>query len=68
MKEIVNMVSKKAGISEAQAETAVNTVANFLKAKLPAGMAGQVDAYLKGGQSGNSSGISDTLGGMFGKK
>ncbi len=69
MEKIVNLVSQKAGITTAQAETAVNTVAQFLKDKLPAGMAGQVDAYLKNeGSAGNASGMADKLGGMFGKK
>jgi len=69
MDKLVSMVSQKAGITTAQAETAVNTVAQFLKDKLPAGMAGQVDTYLKGeGDAGNTSGMADKLGGMFGKK
>lgn len=65
MEKIVALVSAKAGISEEQATTAVETVANFLKEKMPAGMAGQVDAYLKG--EGGLGGIKDSLGGMFGK-
>lgn len=70
MEKIVNMVAEKAGISPSQAETAVRTVANFLKDKLPAGLAGQVDNYLKGDDSPNSdptSGMAGKIGGMFGK-
>ncbi|MCM4161029.1 DUF2267 domain-containing protein [Antarcticibacterium flavum] len=70
MEQVVKMVAEKAGISESQAKTAVNTVASFLKDKMPAGMASQVDAYLSG--SGDSSsgigGMADKVGGMFGKK
>lgn len=40
MEKIVNMVAQKAGISTEQAETAVRTVVNFLKDKLPPGLAG----------------------------
>lgn len=68
MEKIVNLVAQKAGISTSQAETAVNTVAQFLKDKLPPGMAGQVDNYLRNGDSGDSSGMAGKLGGMFGKK
>ncbi len=70
MKKIVDLVVEKTGISESQAQTAVRTVANFLKEKLPASMAGQVDAYLNGeGNVGGSLGdAAGKLGGMFGKK
>lgn len=69
MKMIVKMVAEKAGISEAQATTAVNTVASFLKDRMPEPMAQQVDAYLKGeGGAEGMGGMADKLGGMFGKK
>lgn len=73
MEKLINLVSEKAGISSSQAETAVNTVVSFLKDKLPPGMAGQVDNYLKDsgdtGDKGNSTGgIADKLGGMMGGK
>lgn len=80
MQKVVSMVAQKAGISESQAKTAVDTVAGFLKDKLPAGMAGQVDSYLKegdaGGKEGNNTGgmadkakgFADKAGGMFGDK
>ncbi len=71
MEKLINLVSEKAGISTSQAETAVNTVVSFLKDRLPPGMAGQVDNYLKGsgntGDKGDSAGgMADKLGGMFG--
>ena len=68
MEKIINMVAEKAGISEAQAQTAVNTVANFLKDKMPPAMASQVDAYLKEEGSADLGGMAGKLGGMFGKK
>lgn len=71
MEKIVNMVAEKAGISPAQAQTAVQTVANFLKDKLPAGLAGQVDGYLNSDKSSNSdsaTGMAGKIGGMFGNK
>jgi uncharacterized protein (DUF2267 family) len=65
MEEIVKLVSTKAGISEAQAKTAVETVVNFLKQKLPSPIAGQIDAVLAGGKAGD---IAKGLGGLLGKK
>ena len=60
MDELVKLVSSKAGISQEQARQAVNVVIGFLKDKLPAPIAGQIDSVLKGGKGG--------LGGMLGKK
>ncbi|MFD2516917.1 hypothetical protein [Salinimicrobium flavum] len=69
MEKIVNLVAEKAGISTAQAETAVSTVAEFLKDRMPPAMASQVDNYLKGeGDGGGIAGAAGKLGGMFGKK
>lgn len=47
MDALIKMVASKAGISEAQAKLAVNTVMGFLKEKLPAPIATQVEAALK---------------------
>lgn len=69
MEKIINLVAQRAGISHSQAETAVNTVAQFLKDKLPPGMAGQVDNYLRDNKDGNGgSGMAGKIGGMFGNK
>ena len=69
MEEVVKLVAEKAGITEAQARIAVNTVANVLKDRMPDAMATQVDAYLKGSkESGDIGDIAGKLGGMFGKK
>lgn len=51
MEEVIKQVVEKTGISEDQARTAVNTVVSFLKSKLPASIAGQID-NLTSGQSG----------------
>ena len=70
MQQIINMVKEKAGISESQAQQAVNTVANFLKDKLPAGVGTQVDSFLKDGSptTGNTANdLKGKIGGMFGK-
>ena len=57
MDELIKRITEKTGISEDQARSAVNTVAGFLKEKLPAPLAGQVDNVLSGG-----GGMADTLG------
>lgn len=69
MDEIVKLVSKKAGISESQAQMAVETVAGYLKDNLPSPLAEQVDGALKGDISSSSvSDLTKGIGGMFGKK
>ncbi len=69
MDELVKLVADKAGISEAQAKTAVVTVVDYLKDKLPSPIDQQVDSVLKGGASGGSvTDLTKGLGGMFGKK
>jgi uncharacterized protein (DUF2267 family) len=66
MDELVKLVSGKVGISEAQARQAVEVVLGYLKDKLPAPVAGQVEAALKGGMGG----LGDVAGGLglLGKK
>jgi len=66
MDKIVKLVADKAGISESQAQTAVTTVANVLKERMPEGMASQVDNYLKDeGGEGGVGGAASKIGGMF---
>ena len=74
MDELIKQVVEKTGISESQARTAVETVVGFLKERLPAPIAGQVDNAVAG-SAGVVGGITDKagdvlggLGGMFGGK
>jgi uncharacterized protein (DUF2267 family) len=67
MDELVKLVVDKAGISEKQAQQAVETVLAFLKDKLPDPIAGQVEAVLKGDLSGLGD-LASGLGGLFGKQ
>jgi nucleoid DNA-binding protein len=48
MDELIKQVAQKSGITEAQAQTAVNTVLDFIKTKLPPNLAGQVDNLAAG--------------------
>lgn len=59
MDEIVKQVVAKTGISEEQAKTAVTTVLGFLKSRLPAPIAGQIDGVLGGEGSSTAGGLGD---------
>ncbi|HEX2640523.1 MAG TPA: hypothetical protein VHL50_08130 [Pyrinomonadaceae bacterium] len=69
MEELVRRVSEKAGISEEQARSAVQTVADFLKERVPAPYSGYIDSFMSGGEGQSGGGFGDLaggLGGMFG--
>ena len=67
MEELIKRVSDRAGITEEQARTAVETVAEFLKEKVPAPYSSYIDSFMSGG-GGGKGGLGNILGGMFGKK
>jgi hypothetical protein len=67
MDELVKLVAGKVGISESQAKQAIEVVMGFLKENLPAPIAGQIDAVLKGDLSGLG-GLASGLGGLLGQK
>jgi hypothetical protein len=46
MKELTNIIVQKTGISQENAQKAVQVTLGFLKAKLPAQLAGQLDSFL----------------------
>jgi hypothetical protein len=72
MDQIINLVKDKAGISAEQSKQAVDIVVGFLKDKLSAPIAGQIDGVLSGeGVAGSvaggvgdlATGATDLLGG-----
>ncbi|VAW43594.1 hypothetical protein MNBD_CHLOROFLEXI01-4279 [hydrothermal vent metagenome] len=66
MDELVKAVADKTGLPEAQAKKAADAVLEFLKEKLPAPIAGQLDNLLENpGIADQASGL---LGNLFGKK
>ncbi len=68
MDELVKVVSEQTGLPKAQAEKAAKAVLDFLKDKLPAPIASQVDAAVS--SSGTISAAEDLLKkgkGLFGK-
>ena len=46
MKELINTIVQKTGISQEDAQKAVQVMLGFLKTKLPAPLAGQLDSFL----------------------
>jgi hypothetical protein len=52
MNEVVKAVADKVGISQDQAQKAVDVVVNYLKQRLPASLSGQLDSALAGGSGG----------------
>jgi uncharacterized protein (DUF2267 family) len=66
MDELVELVAKKTGLSKEQAQTAVDTVMDYLKQKLPAPIGGQLEALLGNENVVNS--LAQGLEGLLGKK
>jgi hypothetical protein len=65
MDELVKLVAGKLGIADDKAKLAVETVVGFLKKKLPAPLASQIDGVLAGGGGimGKAAGFIKGLGG-----
>jgi hypothetical protein len=68
MDELVKVVSEKTGLSEEMSREAAETVIGFLKDKLPAPIAGQIDNVLSGASAGDLQDLAGGLGGMLGRK
>jgi hypothetical protein len=72
MNELINLIVQKTGISQENAQKAAQTAIDFLKTKLPAPVAGQVDAVLAGDMSGIAGQAGEMLkgklGGAFGEQ
>ncbi|MBL9106095.1 MAG: hypothetical protein JNL82_34555 [Myxococcales bacterium] len=72
MDELIKQVVAKTGIGEDKARSAIETVVNFLKGKLPESIGGHLDSAL--GSAGSALGgldvsnVASSLGGLFGKK
>jgi hypothetical protein len=78
MEELLNTVAEKTGLPLDKAQGAIDAVMDFIKDKLPAPIASQVEKLVAGGgdalggatdKLGDvAGGLTDKLGGMFGKK
>ena len=67
MDELVKLLGQKFGLKDDTAKQVVTTVAEFLKKKLPAPVAGQIDSLLAGGKADLGS-LAKGLGGLLGGK
>lgn len=61
--EIVKLVAKEAGITEAQAGKAIVSVLNIVKKNVPPALHGPIDAAMKGDVSGLA-GLANMAGGI----
>lgn len=72
MQKLVDIVVAKTGLSQEQAQVAVQAVLDHIKAKLPPAFASHVDALIEGGGGGVEGEIEDfaksALGRLFGGK
>lgn len=69
MDALIAQIVEKTGISESQAQMAVNLVLEQVKGQLPESMQGMVDSALGGtGATGGLGDAASMLSGLFGKK
>ena len=66
MDELIQQVSQRTGIHADQAKTAVETVIGFLKERLPAPVAAQLDGVIAGGGGSLGAQAQDVAGGLGG--
>ena len=65
MNELINLIVQKTGISQQNAQQAAQTVVEFLKKKMPAPMAAQLDSLLAGGTGGVMNTMTEKAGGFL---
>jgi uncharacterized protein (DUF2267 family) len=68
MNELVKLVAQKTGLAEDKARTAVMTVLDFLKDRLPGPLASQLDGLLGAGSQGPGQDMAAGLGDMLNRK
>lgn len=51
MKDLIKLITEKAGIPEEKANLALKTVVGFLKDKMPAGIGSQVESFINKGST-----------------
>ena len=70
MDELIQTVADKTGISPDQAKSAIVTVIDHLKDKLPFGLGDTIESFVQGGSSSSIGddilgGLKDKIGGLF---
>jgi len=65
MNELIEQLKSRVGLDDSKANSAAQTVIEFLKQRLPGPIASQLDSAVAGG---GVEGIKDKIGDVFGKK
>ncbi|HET9282353.1 MAG TPA: hypothetical protein VJW55_16665 [Candidatus Angelobacter sp.] len=65
MDELIQQLKSRVGLDDDKAHSAVQTVVEFLKQRLPGPLASQLDSALSGGEL---NALKDKAEGIFGKK
>lgn len=70
MEELINQVAQRTGLAPDKARTAVQTVLDFAKSRLPGPVATQLESALSGSgaAAGDLAGAAKGMGGAFGNK
>lgn len=71
MEELIAQIAKNAGITTDQAKIALDTALEYVKGKLPAPFASQIEGLLQGGDLDlpqGLGGLTKGLGGLFGAR
>jgi uncharacterized protein (DUF2267 family) len=67
MQKLVDIVVQKTGLSQEQAQAAVQAVLDHIKTLLPPAFAGHLDALIEGGGSGLEGEVENLAKGILGK-
>jgi uncharacterized protein (DUF2267 family) len=65
MNELIQQLKSRVGLDDDKAHSAIQTVVEFLKQRLPGPMASQLDSAISGG---GVDAVKDKAAGIFGKK
>jgi uncharacterized protein (DUF2267 family) len=68
MEELINQVAQRTGLAPDKARTAVETVLNFAKTRLPPPIAAQLESALAGGGGGGFAEAAKGAAASFGNK
>lgn len=66
MNEIIQQLKSRVGLNDNQAQSAAQTVIDYLKQRLPGPVAGELDKFVSGGSG--AQGVESKLEGFLGKK
>ena len=68
MNELVKAVTEKTGVDAATVTKVATACIDYVKGKLPAPLANQIEGLLSGKTPDIGGSVTDALGGLFGKK